>query len=70
MKRILVIAASLATLLFAASCASAPPKAPEIVTNTPPYDILQHAGTTLGVTQLPPWVTVALQGAKAVEKLP
>lgn len=71
MKKILVIAATLATLLFAASCASAPPpKEPEIVTNTPPYDILQHAGTTLGVTQLPPWVTVALQGAKAVEKLP
>jgi len=69
-KKLVLAAATVAALILAASCASAPPKAPEIVTNTPPYDILQHAGTTLGVTQLPPWVTVALEGAKAVEKLP
>jgi len=70
-KKLILSAAAVAALVLVASCASAPPpKAPEIVTNTPPYDILQHAGSTLGVTELPPWVTVALQGAKAVEKLP
>lgn len=70
MKRLFRPAALIAALVLAASCVSAPPEPPALVTNTPPYDILQHAGTTLGVTQLPSWVTVALQGAKAVEKLP
>ena len=70
MKKLFPLAVALAAVVFAAACASAPPKEPEIVTNTPPYDILQHAGSTLGVTQLPSWVTVALQGPKAVEKLP
>ncbi|MEI6876021.1 MAG: hypothetical protein WCL50_12930 [Spirochaetota bacterium] len=69
MKRISIVASVVAALVLAVSCASAP-TVPELVTNTPPYDILQHSGTTLGITQMPSWVPAALQGAKAVEKLP
>ena len=67
MKKLAVLGVLVAALFF--SCESTPP-VPEIVTNTPPYDILQHTGTTLGYTQMPSWVGAALQGAKAVEKLP
>jgi hypothetical protein len=68
-KRFSIIASLSFAALLAFSCATTP-EPPVLVTNTPPYDILQHSGTTLGFTAMPAWVGAALQGAKAVEKLP
>lgn len=57
-------------LVALAGCASPPPPAPVLEVATPPYDILQHKGTTLGVTTIPAWIPASLEGPKAVEKLP
>jgi predicted small lipoprotein YifL len=70
-KKIIVILAVLAALLAVTGCASkpaTPPPAPEV--KVPPYEVLQHKGTTLGVTMPPPWIEASLQGPKTVEKLP
>ncbi|MDA8410780.1 MAG: hypothetical protein M0001_10345 [Treponema sp.] len=72
MKKLFLVAATVSALVIVASCASAPPpKQPELVVKSPPYDILQTKGTLLGMNDSPSWVIADLQGGeKAVEKLP
>lgn len=70
MKKTLVILAVLLTALAVAGCASKPSAPPPTPTNTPPFEILQHKGTTLGVVNPPAWIEASLMGPKAVEKLP
>lgn len=69
MKKILII---MAVVLAMTSCVSNPP--PPEPTPAPatvaPFEILQHKGTTLGVTTVPGWVAESLNGPKAIEKLP
>ncbi|HOX13107.1 MAG TPA: hypothetical protein P5117_06290 [Spirochaetia bacterium] len=69
MKKTLYVLAILLMAFAAMGCASKPSAPPPIATNTPPYDILQHKGTTLGITTLPGWIEASLQGPKAVERL-
>lgn len=75
MKKTLLIAVAAAMLvaLFAA-CPSAPAPAPTAApapaVKAPPFDIIQHKGTTLGIAMPPDWVPAAVEGARAVQKLP
>jgi len=63
------VLAILMIAIVAMGCASKPATPAPMVTNTPPYDILQHKGTTLGVLTPPAWIEASLMGPKAVEKL-
>ncbi len=59
---LLILAAALA-LVALAGCPSAPPPpatAP-VATATPPFVILQHKGTTLGIVDPPKWVVYAVE---------
>ncbi|MDX9957030.1 MAG: hypothetical protein AB7T74_07340 [Clostridia bacterium] len=70
MKRNLIVILGVIALLGLAGCVSnepAPPPAP--AANVPPFEILQHKGTTLGVAMPPPWIEASLYGPKEVEKL-
>ena len=69
MKKTLYVLAILLMALAAMGCASKPSAPPPPPTNTPPFEILQHKGTTLGITTLPGWIEASLQGPKAVERL-
>ncbi len=69
MKKILKVLATLMIVALVAGCASKPKTPPPMETKTPPYDILQHKGTTLGVLSPPAWIEASLMGPKAVEKL-
>lgn len=69
MKRTFPLVASIIVVALVSACATGP-KPIKVDTKSPPYDIIQHSGSTLGITELPGWVAVALQGPKAVEKLP
>jgi hypothetical protein len=62
--------AILTIAIVAMGCASKPATPAPMETKTPPYDILQHKGTTLGVLTPPSWIEASLMGPKAVEKLP
>lgn len=69
MKRIVIGLAVLAALLSLAACATSPePPAPTPTIGK--FEILQHKGTTLGVMTPPAWVEAAVNGPRAVEKLP
>ncbi len=74
MKRILVIFVVLLSLALVIGCSSSPkpaggihPPAPTIKTYPP--QIIEHKGTAFG-KDYPKWMDSALDGAKAVEKLP
>lgn len=71
MKRSLSLIGLALVLLVLASCAGTPEPPPAVTmeTKTPPFDVLQHKGTVLGVTTVPGWITAALDGPKAVERL-
>jgi len=71
MKKMLGMLAIVLAILAVTGCPSAPPApppAPAVV--VPPFEILQHKGTTLGVAMPPAWIEASLQGPKAVEALP
>jgi hypothetical protein len=67
-KKILAILAALIVLFFALSCAGEPKPTPPVTTGK--FEILENTGTTLGYPSPPAWVEAAIQGPKAVEKLP
>lgn len=69
MKKFLIVFAVLAALLVA-SCASKPPAPPPPIPTMAKFEILQHKGTTLGITNAPAWIEASLQGPKTVERLP
>lgn len=70
MKKIIAIAAVLLALIAVVGCASKPATpTPAPVAATAKFEILQHKGTTMGVTTPPSWVEAAINGPKAVEKL-
>ncbi len=72
MKKIIAIAAGLLALAAVVGCASKPatPPPPPPVPTTAKFEIIQHKGTTMGMTAPPAWVEAALNGPQAVEKLP
>ena len=69
MKKISYVLAILMIAIVAMGCASKPEAPKTMETKTPPFDILQHKGTTLGVTTVPAWIEASLMGPKEVEKL-
>jgi hypothetical protein len=73
MKKIFVPTA-IALVLALAGCAGRPEpvqeiKPPEPTVRTYPPQIIEHKGTSFGV-DIPGWVSAALSGKKAVERLP
>ena len=69
MKISRVALAALAALLVLSACATKPEPLPPTPT-VGKFEILQHKGTTLGVMSPPAWVEAAINGSRAVEKLP
>jgi hypothetical protein len=69
MKKNTIIIGALLALLVLAGCATPPPP-PAPLPSVAKFEILQHKGTTVGVLAPPAWVEAAINGAKAVEKLP
>jgi len=69
MKISRIILAALAALLVLSACATKPEPLPPVPT-VGKFEILQHKGTTLGVMSPPAWVEAAINGSRAVEKLP
>lgn len=73
MKKLLFAIVLIASVVALAGCVQtkpAPEQAPAPMTSMTPFDILQHKGTVLGVNTPPNWVVAAMEGPKAVEKLP
>ncbi len=71
MKKFLPVLLVVLTIISIAGCVSKPPVAPPPpVAVIAPFEILQHKGTTLGVTMPPAWIEASLTSPKAVEKLP
>lgn len=73
MKKSLALVAALAAVLALAGCMTAPKpeekKTPQPTIKTYPPQILEHKGTAFG-RDLPTWIDAALDGSKALEKLP
>lgn len=70
-KTITVLAILLALVTFV-GCVSEPAPAPAPAPTpvaVPPFQVLQHKGTTLGVAMPPPWIEKSLYGMAEVEKL-
>ncbi|HPD80589.1 MAG TPA: hypothetical protein PK025_06005, partial [Spirochaetales bacterium] len=75
MKKIVMAVMLIASVVAIAGCvqtkpAPAPEPQPAPMSSMTPFDILQHKGTVLGQNNPPSWVIAALEGPKAVEKLP
>ena len=71
MKRFLSIMTLVALVLALGACASKPeppPPGPAIESKAT-FEVLQHAGTVLGVTNAPGWTVASLEGPKAIERL-
>lgn len=69
-KSMLLIVAAVFALVALAGCPSAPPATTAVATATPPFVILQHKGTTLGIIDPPKWVAYAVEGPSKIEGLP
>jgi len=70
-KRFLSIMTLVALALALGACASKPeppPPGPAIESKAT-FEVLQHAGTVLGVTNAPGWTVASLDGPKAIERL-
>ena len=74
MKKTLTVIAAFAALFVALACETAPTpeetkKAQPVTVKSYPPQILEHKGTAFG-RDLPKWMDAALEGSRAVEKLP
>lgn len=70
LKRNLIVFAVVIAFIGLAGCASSPTPPPAPAMAVPPFEILQHKGTTLGVAMPPAWIEASLLGPQEVEKLP
>ncbi len=69
MKKLLLAALLVASVLAVVGCVQNPPPPPAPMPTQVPFEILMHKGSSLGVATPPTWVTAALDGPRAVEKL-
>jgi hypothetical protein len=71
-KKLVIAATAIALVaLVFTGCPSAPqgPASTPVPADTTPFKVIQHKGTTLGVNDVPKWVTASLEGNSKLEAL-